>query len=216
MLDRRLTRAPAWGRSSLVRMLVHAGPLAGALLLSGCLARFEVGSSSDSGTETIGGSETATECGEPCNTDESCVMGECVAPCPIPCDATLEICDDGECVCRFAFTPCGGICVDLRSDPMNCGGCGDACEVGVCDQGNCELGGCQGSTDCDGACVDLEVSPLHCGSCHEACVGDELCIEGECVGYEPIVCRSDLDCRAGICCAIEGQGKICIEGDSCP
>jgi hypothetical protein len=198
-------------------------------VLSGCLAKFEIGSS-DGGSETLasttGGSETAAqtetetggngECSEPCEDDESCVMGQCVAPCPVPCDATLEICDDGECVCRFGFTPCGGVCVDLLSDAMHCGECSEACDVGVCDEGSCEPDGCQESTDCNGSCVDLEHSPLHCGGCDEACDGDELCIEAECVGYQPTDCRSDLDCDAGVCCAIEGEDKICVDGDSCP
>jgi hypothetical protein len=99
---------------------------------------------------------------------------------------------------------------------MHCGECDDACDVGVCDEGNCEPDGCQESTDCDGVCVDLEHSALHCGSCNEACAVDELCIEGECVGYQPIDCRSDLDCDAGVCCTLEREAKVCIEGDSCP
>lgn len=192
------------------------------------MARFEIGSSSDSGSEsltsTTGASGTSTEsgtggsdaCDEPCNEGETCMMGQCVAPCPDPCDATLEICANGECVCRFGFTPCGGICVDLSSDAMHCGECDEACDVGVCDEGNCEPDGCQESTDCDGVCVDLEHSALHCGTCNDACAADELCIEGACVGYQPSDCRSDLDCGAGVCCAVEGQDKICVDGDSCP
>jgi hypothetical protein len=203
----------------------------GLLLLPACLARFEVGEidggsdgESDTSANSNTGNETASEsgtegngaCASPCEGDESCVMGECVAMCPVACDATLEICVGGECVCRFGFTPCGGMCVDLDSDTMNCGECGDACAMGVCSEGNCESEGCQESTDCDGMCVSLEQHPLHCGSCDHACAGDELCIEGECVGYQLVDCGSDLDCRAGVCCSFEEQGSICVDGDSCP
>ena len=196
-----------------------------------CLARFEVGElggGSDGDSETItsattdnetageSGTGDGGECGEPCSDDESCVLGECVAMCQVACDETLEICDDGECVCRFGFTPCGGVCVDLHTNPLHCGECDEACGGEVCDEGNCEPDGCQESTDCDGICVSLEHNPLHCGTCNHACAGDELCVEGECVGYQPIDCGSDLDCDTGVCCSFERQGSVCLDGDSCP
>jgi hypothetical protein len=178
------------------------------VLLPACLARFEVGGG-DTGSETAASTETSSG-GESGGESEAGDGGEC------SCDATLEICDDGECVCRFGFSLCTGECVDLQSDPMHCGDCDEACTVGACDEGNCDPDGCQESTDCGGACVDIEHSPLHCGGCDQACAGDELCIEGECVGYQSSDCRSDLDCGAGVCCSVEEQGKLCVDGDLCP
>jgi hypothetical protein len=186
----------------------------GALVLPACLARFEVGElgGSDGGSETSANTTTdgETESGSESGSGGDDECGE------LACDETLEICDDGECVCRFGFTPCGGTCVDLQTDSLHCGECGDACGAGVCDEGNCEPDGCQESTDCDGICVNLEHDPLHCGNCDHACAGDELCIESECVGYQLIDCGSDLDCGVGVCCSFEDLGSVCIDGDSCP
>lgn len=33
---------------------------------------------------------------------------------------------------------CGGECVDLDSDPQNCGSCGHACQTGLCGAGQCQ------------------------------------------------------------------------------
>src|SRR3954469_3599062 len=37
----------------------------------------------------------------------------------------------------MGLTDCGGVCVDISSDPFNCGGCGLACESGVCEGEGC-------------------------------------------------------------------------------
>jgi hypothetical protein len=51
---------------------------------------------------------------------------------------------------------CGTTCVDLATDPMNCGACGAACTTGA--QPGC----------CAGRCVDL-VSNTNCGQCGRDC-----------------------------------------------
>jgi hypothetical protein len=33
----------------------------------------------------------------------------------------------------------GRICVDLQSDPRNCGSCGNVCASGICSRGVCAL-----------------------------------------------------------------------------
>ena len=55
--------------------------------------------------------------GTACGSGLVCTAGQCGAPCPA------------------GKTSCGGQCVDLSSDPKNCGGCGQVC-TGTC-QGGC-------------------------------------------------------------------------------
>ena len=47
---------------------------------------------------------------------------------------------NGTCVTDCGIlAQCGGSCVDLQTDPLNCGGCGDTCKADqVCVDGNCE------------------------------------------------------------------------------
>lgn len=60
--------------------------------------------------------------------------------------ATVESCDVG--------TPCGALCVDLQTDPSNCGSCGRSCVLpngeAACAAGECALAACDpGFADCD-------------------------------------------------------------------
>jgi hypothetical protein len=60
---------------------------------------------------------------------------------------------------------CNGTCVDVASDPKNCGGCGIACgATQVCSQGQCTSTCATGLTSCSGACVDLTSDPQDCGA----------------------------------------------------
>lgn len=55
--------------------------------------------------------------------------------------------------CADGYTQCGQHCVDLSSDPANCGACGHACPAGVaCLAGTCEVSGlADGAGPSDGA-----------------------------------------------------------------
>lgn len=90
--------------------------------------------------------------------------------------------DAGPLTCDLGTEPCDGVCVDVRSDARNCGGCGRACEVGqLCEDGSCvDICG-PGLTPCGSACVDLGSDPDHCGACGRACPTG-LCEVGMCTG----------------------------------
>ena len=81
--------------------------------------------------------------------------------------------------CPPRQTLCGKICVDLQTDPLHCGLCGnpcpgeDPCLSGVC--------GCPSPyAGCARSCVDLARNSRHCGVCGHTCATGELCDTGAC------------------------------------
>ncbi len=70
--------------------------------------------------------------------------GGCGNACPFPSNST-PTCVDGSCgfVCLLtdagALTGCGGACVNLNSDALNCGACGHSCLGGTCADGFCAV-----------------------------------------------------------------------------
>ena len=86
-------------------------------------------------------------------------------------------------------TECDGHCTNLRSDPANCGECGNACPSSqVCKQGTCipRSNGCTGKANCGGVCTNLQIDRAHCGVCGRACAPSQICKNGECAadGYD--------------------------------
>jgi hypothetical protein len=141
-----------------------------------------------------------------CAGGKSCVGGACVAACE-PQTAT-----------------CGNACVDKRSDPKNCGACGNSCGINECSQGVCVSPAmicANGQTRCTGAnglwCADLQSDPANCGSCGTDCGAARLCVAGtctaflyasamgECGGATPTYCNDAATSSLGVCVA----GKAC-------
>lgn len=85
---------------------------------------------------------------------------------------------DGGPTCGGGLVECAGQCVDPRSDPRHCGGCGRACAPGV----DCRLGTCceLGRDVCGDRCVDLTSDPDNCGVCDFRCIDGLQCVLGLC------------------------------------
>ena len=133
---------------------------------------------------------------------------------------TGQLCVGGACVCRPPLTPLGGACIDLATDPQNCGTpgmvCADACTGGMC------VGACpDGTRDCDGACVRTQSDTLNCGACGNACSARQICQGGDCRDVTPARgCTSCpcADCGGGRRCCTLPRLMIpyCLDADVCP
>jgi hypothetical protein len=116
------------------------------------------------------------------------------------------------------LTDCGGVCADLSSDPFNCGGCGIACESGVCEGGGCpqvSLGCVSPLVECGGLCADLSSDPFNCGGCGIVCEG---CAGGTCPQVS-LGCVSPLVECGGLCADLNTDpnhcgacGNVCASG----
>ena len=136
----------------------------------------------------------------------------------------LEVCLDSECECRSGRTRVGERCVDLNSDPDNCGEPGRACEgESVCLRGACEARCPDGATSCDGACVITFANVEHCGECGRRCDRAEYCWDGTCRPYTGGVGCTMCPCPTctgdySTCCIVAGDRPLvaCIVDDRCP
>jgi hypothetical protein len=116
---------------------------------------------------------------------------------------------------------CGGVCVDLFTDPDHCGGCAIACPDGsVCTAGECAptCDTASGEADCGGVCVNLFTDADNCGNCGVACVPEEDCISGTCT----LVCTMCETNCGGSCTDVQTDanncgmcGTICTFGETC-
>ena len=131
---------------------------------------------------------TMRYCTEPMVDRNNC--GACGNRC-----ADNYICLDGRCRinCEKLLTRCprpgadagpeggGEQCVDVGTDPRNCGTCGTMCPFGqVCFRNRCDAICGVGFTNCMGSCRDTQTDRNHCGGCGQACGSGEQCVEGRC------------------------------------
>lgn len=136
------------------------------------------------------------KCWNQCRNHEVCDSGSCKSPSAKTCS---PVCDSNR-------RCCGETCIDVLTDPKNCGTCGVACPDGIaCVDGKCDVkptcqcsdgkvcdenGDCVvkcGSSLCrpDESCCGNTCTTLdtvkHCGSCDNACQGNApFCQYGAC------------------------------------
>jgi hypothetical protein len=104
------------------------------------------------------------------------------------------------------MTPCCGQCVDVNTDPKNCGTCGNVCDVPngsnpSCAGGSCSFT-CAADAGADGGgplvfcgadagvagCYDLTSSSQACGACGKACPGTDVCVDSQCCAAGDGIC----------------------------
>ena len=136
------------------------------------------------------------KCWNQCRNHEVCDSGSCKSPSAKTCSPACD--SNRRC--------CGETCIDVLTDPKNCGTCGVACPDGIaCVDGKCDVkptcqcsdgkvcdenGDCVvkcGSSLCrpDESCCGNTCTTLdtvkHCGSCDNACQGNApFCQYGAC------------------------------------
>jgi hypothetical protein len=109
-------------------------------------------------------------------------------------DACRACASNGTQTCGY----CGNYYCTDRSDVVDCGACGNACNPGpseyrACIDGRCEYACAEGAVYCDGTCSFLDRDFYNCGACGVVCEFGEVCSEGACVpvtcggGYCPVV-----------------------------
>ncbi|KAI3945497.1 hypothetical protein MKW98_018314 [Papaver atlanticum] len=80
-------------------------------------------------------------------------------------------CNKNDNVCYAEGSPgttcCNIKCVNLTSDPDNCGACKSKCQFYT-------------ETCCNGKCVNLSYDKRHCGRCNNKCTTGGVCLYGNC------------------------------------
>lgn len=139
-------------------------------------------------------------------------VGSVAAMVPVSADAT-DPANPGRCK-KEGTTAC---CVDLESDPANCGACGNACLAGqICNNGTC---GCPaGLVLCGTQCLNALSDNQNCGGCGHACPPGTVCLQGTSVVSCPVgetncggQCSNTLSdpLNCGSC------GHVCSAGFKC-
>jgi hypothetical protein len=163
--------------------------------------------------DLYGDPDNCGNCGQAC-TSGACLNG-CTAPIPQLCVQTCgpgTLCAVTDCVdsiCQQYGQACVAqdgqmgfccdlSCVDLQSDPLNCGSCGLTCVNGtacvnglcngdtVCGPGHadsyCNLDAGISYLCCPGAgCIDTSGDSQNCGACGNVCAQPTACDAGACV-----------------------------------
>ncbi len=140
------------------------------------------------------------------------------------CDYYTEACVNGTCQpleCPAGQTLCYGGCVDLNSDPYNCGACSSYCGGLVCKSGQCEDLTCDAPlVACDSQCIPPD--PYNCGGCGSEfqCADGETCLvnEDNQASCAPLDCDAEakVQCSSHSCSDLQTDESNCGEcGNRC-
>ncbi len=175
---------------------------------------------------------TSCDDGDACTQTDTCVDGNCVGADPVVCVASDQCHDAGAC------DPATGECSDpAKVDGSPCDDA-DACtQTDTCVEGSC-VGAdpivctasdqCHDAGTCDpatGECSDpAKADGSPCDDA-DACTQTDTCVEGSCVGADPIVCTASDQCYdAGTCdpatglCpdpVVKADGSPCDDANPC-
>lgn len=69
--------------------------------------------------------------------------------------------------CGAGAKVCGDECINVSSDPNNCGGCGKTCNTGECVASKC--------LDCDGCLAKVQAAGGACAAAYSACLANATC-----------------------------------------
>ncbi|MEM9188270.1 MAG: hypothetical protein AAGF12_03800 [Myxococcota bacterium] len=223
------------GRCEMACSLPNSTPTctAGACVLGPCVAPFD-----DCNADPADGCEVDTSMSV-----DHC--GMCNAPCMLP-NTDVHACAGSQCevmTCLPGFENCdsmnpNGCEINTTTDPLNCGGCNNNCDLPNVDVHGCDATGCtivscdMNFGDCDGVAsngceVDLLTSAKFCGGCaatNECTMGD-ACVNGMCASC-PSGCNCSADCTTGACvctsactcnwtCSGNCTGLGCNDGSTC-
>lgn len=141
----------------------------------------DASSSSSSTSSSASSSSGEPPCkvgGEQCAGFAECCSGSCAAGVCEACNATGDMCGNGE-GCCVGLTCYNGKCGECTDDYLDCTLAADCCS-GICKLGKCEPIDCMGLMNCYGQCVDTSSDTMHCGGCAHPCGVGQTCIGGEC------------------------------------
>ena len=100
---------------------------------------------------------TGLSCAPGCKADSDCPKNDAGLG---VCDKTTHTCENcsanSDCGAAPGATCCNKHCVNVKTDPLNCGSCGGLCTGGA-------------TSCCNGACSNPATDAQNCGSCGNAC-----------------------------------------------